>query len=106
MRKVNANELESITRLNELVVLKISIVPCPACDTQTSILEGVIPRLPNVLFLEMLLNEQENMDYVSANYMVHAVPTMLFIQHGVVVHKLVGVQSEKTITTTLEGFHY
>ncbi|CAJ1973264.1 unnamed protein product [Sphenostylis stenocarpa] len=77
---------------NKLIVVDFTASWCGPCRFIAPILADIAKRLPHVTFLKVDVDE---LDSVSKEWEVEAMPTFLFLKEGNLVDKIVGAKKEE-----------
>lgn len=107
MKKVNFEELESLKKSQEWLLVKFSGVSCPPCIRMTDILNQVAPNYPQMTVIEA--DALENLEEVMAFGLGRAVPQTFLYHKGVAVNiekpfHLVGLKSTEDVDKVLSHF--
>ncbi|XP_030527028.1 thioredoxin H-type 2-like [Rhodamnia argentea] len=76
----------------KLVVVDFTASWCPPCRMMAPIFVELAKKMPHVLFLKVDVDELQS---VSVEWEVEAMPTFLLLKEGQVVDKVVGAHKEK-----------
>ncbi|KAI6688289.1 hypothetical protein NL676_025117 [Syzygium grande] len=85
-------QLQNGTGSKKLVVVDFTASWCGPCRLMAPIFAEFARKMPNVLFLKVDVDELES---VSAEFKVEAMPTFLLFKEGQVVDKVVGADKDQ-----------
>jgi thioredoxin len=101
MELTEENFQQSVSDSTKTVVIVDFYAPwCRPCSMMAPILEKVGINNPSAAVYKVNTDEQMNL---ALKYNISSLPTLLFFKNGVEVKRLVGLQSETTITNAIMG---
>lgn len=99
MREVGTVEAEELVQGEGLTVLDLHAIWCAPCRMLKPRLEALSEDFGDIKFLSMDVDKNEAF---ARRFGVRSIPTLLFFKGGQVVHTMVGVPSEKSLSEQLE----
>jgi hypothetical protein len=107
MKKVNFNELESLKKSQEWLLVKYSSKQCGPCITMTDVLAEVTPKYSQLSSIEA--DAMENMEELMSFGLGNFVPQTFLYHKGVAVNieapfHLVGLKSTEDVDKVLSHF--
>jgi hypothetical protein len=107
MKKVNFEELESLKKSQEWLLVKFSGVACSPCIRMTDILNQVTPKYPQMTVIEA--DAMENMEELINFGLGKGVPQTFLYHNGVAVNiekpfHLLGLKSTEDVDKVLSHF--
>ncbi len=107
MKKVNFEELESLKKSQEWLLVKFSSNPCSPCTKMTDILNEITPKFPQLATVES--DAMENMEELINFGLGKGVPQTFLYHNGVAVNiekpfHLLGLKSTEDVDKVLSHF--
>jgi thioredoxin 1 len=97
-REIEEHEFDSALDCERLTVVDFSATWCGPCRMLEPILGEVAGELPPVDFLKLDVDRSQQ---IAIRYGVQAVPTLLVLQHGKVVERMVGLRPKGVLAARL-----
>jgi thioredoxin 1 len=97
-REVEEHEFDSALDPERLTVVDFSAPWCGPCRMLEPILGELARELPSVDFLKLDVDRSQQ---IAMRYGVQAVPTLLVLQHGTVVERMVGLRPKGALAARL-----
>lgn len=90
----SVERFNQIIRENKNVVIDFYATWCPPCQKLGSIFEGVAKEFTDITFIKV---DTEVLGELTNKYGIRALPTLIVLENGEPVSKIVGLKSEATI---------
>lgn len=90
----NKKQFDDIVSGSGTILVDFFATWCPPCKKLTPILEKLSTELPDVIFLKVDVDAQQD---ISESYNITSMPTMLIIRDGKVLSKKVGYYPEAQV---------
>ena len=97
-REIEEHEFDSALDPERLTVVDFSATWCGPCRMLEPILGELASELPAVDFLKLDVDRSQQ---IAMRYGVQAVPTLLVLQHGKVVERVVGLRPKGALAARL-----
>ncbi len=107
MKKVNFDELESLKKSQEWLLVKFSSNPCAPCTKMTDILNEITPKFPQLSTVES--DAMENMEELMSFGLGNFVPQTFLYHNGVALNTeapfhLMGLKSTEDVDKVFSHF--
>lgn len=98
---ITAGDFENIKGQDKPLLIDFWAPWCGPCRMQGPILDQVASRVGDMAIIAKVNVDEEQQ--LAATYGVQAIPTLMILKHGKVVHRMQGVQQVETLVQAIAG---